>query len=229
MRVLIVEDEPKMAALIRRGLTEEGLAADIAGTAEDAIWMAKATGYDAIVLDIMLPGQSGIVACRRLREDEVWTPILLLTALDAVEDRVVGLDAGADDYLVKPFAFPELLARLRAVTRRSPAPRPAVLQVADLRLDPAARRVWRGDVEVPLSPKEFSLLEALMRRPGQVLTRLHLLESAWDDGYENRSNVVDVYLRYLRDKVDRPFGVISLETVRGAGYRLRADGGRPPG
>jgi two-component system OmpR family response regulator len=229
MRVLIVEDEPKMAELIRRGLTEEGLAADVAGTAEDAIWMAKATGYDAIVLDIMLPGQSGIAACRRLRDDDVWTPILLLTALDAVEDRVMGLDAGADDYLAKPFAFPELLARLRAVTRRFAVPRPPVLQVADLRLDPAARRVWRGNVEVSLSPKEFALLEALMRRPGQVLTRLHLLESAWDDGYENRSNVVDVYLRYLRDKVDRPFGVASLETVRGAGYRLRADGGRPSG
>ncbi len=221
MRILIVEDETKMAALLRRGLREEGLAADVARTGDDAVWMAKATEYDAIVLDVMLPGVDGFGVCRRLREAGTWTPVLMLTARDAVEDRVGGLDAGADDYLTKPFSFAELLARLRSLTRRAPAERPAVVEVGDLRLDPATRRVWRGDVEVKLSAKEFALLETFMRRPGEVLSRFYLLEHCWDLGYENRSNVVDVHIRALREKIDRPFGLESLETVRGAGYRLR--------
>jgi two-component system, OmpR family, response regulator len=225
MRVLIVEDEVKMASLIRRGLREEGMSADVAVKGEDALWMAGSTSYGAIVLDVMLPGINGFETCRRLREEGVWAPVLMLTARDAVEDRVAGLDGGADDYLTKPFSFAELLARLRALVRRGPVERPAVLTVGDLHLDPAGRRAWRGDSDISLSAKEFALLETFMRRPGEVLDRLQLLEHAWDYNYENRSNVVDVYVRYLREKVDRPFGVESLETVRGAGYRLRADGG----
>lgn len=212
-----------MASLLRRGLLEEGHAADVARTGEDALWMARAVSYDAIVLDLMLPGLDGFDVCRRLRASEVWTPVLMLTARDGVDDRVTGLDAGADDYLTKPFSFAELLARLRSLARRGAAERPAVLEVGDLRLDPAARRVWRGEVEVTLSAKEFAVLEAFMRHPGDVLSRYQLLEHAWDHAYENRSNVVDVYVRYLRDKIDRPFGRRSLETVRGAGYRLRLD------
>ena len=226
MRVLVVEDDPKMAGLLRRGLREEGAAVDVAERGEDAVWMAGSTEYDAIVLDVLLPGIDGFEACRRLRADGVWAPVLLLTARDAVEDRIAGLDGGADDYLTKPFAFGELLARLRALARRGPVARPAVVEVGDLRLDPATRRVWRGSAEIALSPREFALLEYFMRRPGEALSRFALLEHAWDGAYENRSNVVDVYVRYLREKVDRPFGVQGLETVRGHGYRLREDGGR---
>ena len=225
MRALVVEDEVKMAALIRRGLVEEGYAADVARTGEEALWMARATPYDAIVLDVMLPGRNGLEVCRSLRESGVWSPILMLTARDGVEDKVSGLDSGADDYLSKPFSFAELLARLRALTRRGPSERPAVLEVGTLRLDPATRQAWRGEAEVDLSTKEFALLETFMRNPGHVLTRLDLLEHVWDYGYENRSNVVDVYVRYLRAKIDRPFGADSIETVRGVGYRLRRDGG----
>jgi two-component system OmpR family response regulator len=221
MRVLVVEDDVKMAVLVRRGLREEGLAADVAIRGEDALWMAKATEYDAVVLDVMLPGLDGFKTCRRLRDGGVWTPVLMLTARDAVEDRVAGLDSGADDYLPKPFSFDELLARLRAITRRGPVERPTILSVGDLRLDPATHRVWRGEAEIALSRKEFALLEAFMRRPGHVLSRFELLERAWDYEYENRSNVIDVYVRYLREKVDRPFGADSVETVRGVGYRLR--------
>jgi two-component system OmpR family response regulator len=224
VRVLVVEDEPRMASLIQRGLVGEGLAADVAASGEDGLWLAESHDYDAIVLDVMLPGIDGFETCRRLRAAGVWAPVLMLTARDAVEDRVAGLDKGADDYLVKPFAFAELLARLRALARRGTEERPNVLQVGDLTLDPAARLVRRGDEEIRLSAKEFSLLETFMRRPGEVLSRLHLLEHAWDFAYENRSNVVDVYIRHLRRKIDEPFGRRSLETVRGAGYRLRADG-----
>ncbi len=225
MRVLIVEDEIKLAGLIRRGLRDDGLAADVAVKGEDALWMAGATEYDAIVLDVMLPGIDGFEVCRRLRADGVWAPVLMLTARDSVEDRVLGLDGGADDYLAKPFSFAELAARLRALARRGPVERPSVLRAGNLHLDPASRRAWRGDVDLALSAKEFALLETFLRRPGQVLDRFQLLEHAWDYEYENRSNVVDVYVRYLREKVDRPFGVESIETVRGAGYRMRADGG----
>jgi two-component system OmpR family response regulator len=225
MRVLVVEDELRMASLIRRGLLAEGQAADVAPSGEDALWMAGAHDYDAIVLDVMLPGITGFETCRRLREAGVWAPVLMLTARDAVEDRVAGLDTGADDYLVKPFSFAELLARLRALARRGEPERPCLLSVGDLTLDPATREVRRGDEDIPLSAKEFALLETFMRRPGEVLSQFQLLEHAWDYDYENRSNVVEVYIRYLREKVDRPFDVKSLETVRGAGYRLRADGG----
>jgi two-component system OmpR family response regulator len=221
MRILVVEDSLKMANLLRRGLVEEGHAVDVARTGTDAVWMAQAAEFDAIVLDVMLPELDGIEVSRRIREAGVWAPVLMLTARDAVEDRIAGLDAGADDYLPKPFSFAELLARLRALVRRGAAERPTVLEVGDLRLDPATRQAWRGDTEVHLSAKEFALLETFMRRPGQVLSRYQLLEHAWDYAYENRSNVVDVYVRYLRDKVDRPFGRSSLETVRGVGYRLR--------
>ena len=226
MRVLIVEDEVKMASLIRRGLREDGMAADVAIKGEDALWMAGSTDYDAIVLDVMLPGMDGFDVCKRLRAEGVWSPVLMLTARDAVDDRVQGLDTGADDYLTKPFSFSELYARLRALARRGPVERPTVLEVGDLHLDPSSKRVWRGKKDISLSAKEFSLLETFMRRPGQVLDRFQLLEHAWDYEYENRSNVIDVYVGYLRQKVDRPFGVASIETVRGAGYRLRADGGR---
>jgi two-component system, OmpR family, response regulator len=220
VRVLIVEDEPRMASLVSRGLTGEGLAADVAATGEDALWMAQAADYDAIVLDVMLPGLDGFATCRQLRDAGVWAPVLMLTARDSVEDRVTGLDTGADDYLVKPFAFAELLARLRALMRRGDSERPTVLEVDDLRLDPATHRVRRGSTDVSLSAKEFALLETFMRRPGEVLSRLYLLEHAWDFAYENRSNVVDVHIRRLRAKIDAPFGLCSLETVRGAGYRL---------
>jgi two-component system OmpR family response regulator len=225
VRVLIVEDEPKLAALLRRGLTGEGMAADVAGRGEDALWRAEATDYDAIVLDVMLPGLDGFEVCRRLRAAEVWTPVLMLTARDGVRDRITGLDAGADDYLVKPFAFAELLARLRALSRRGRRARPTVLTAGSLRLDPAARRVWRGAVEIDLTAKELALLEVFLRRAGDLLSRFDLLEAAWDYEYENRSNIIDAYVRRLRDKIDRPFGLDSLETVRGSGYRLREDGG----
>ncbi len=225
MRILIVEDDEKLAGLLRRGLVEEGHGADVAARGEDALWMAGASPYDAIVLDVMLPGIDGFEVCRRLRDDDVWAPVLMLTARDAVPDRVAGLDGGADDYLTKPFSFAELLARLRSLARRGPVERPAVIEVGELRLDPATRQVWRGATEIELSVKELALLEAFMRRPGLVLSRYDLLEHAWDSSYENRSNVIDVYVRYLREKIDRPFGVSSLETIRGAGYRLRADGG----
>jgi two-component system OmpR family response regulator len=226
VRVLIVEDEVKMAGLIRRGLRDDGIAADVAIKGEDALWMAAATEYDVIVLDVMLPGMDGFEVCRRLRADSVWAPVLMLTARDAIDDRVQGLDTGADDYLVKPFSFAELAARLRALARRGPIERAPVLLAGDLHLDPSSRRVWRAGTDISLSAKEFALLETFMRRQGQVLDRFQLLEHAWDGEYENRSNVVDVYVRYLRQKIDRPFGVESIETVRGAGYRLRADGGR---
>jgi len=222
VRILVAEDELKLAALLRRGLVEEGHAVDLAPTGDDAFARATAVAYDALVLDVMLPVIDGIEVCRRLREAGVWTPVLMLTARDAVEDRVAGLDAGADDYLAKPFAFDELLARLRALVRRGRPERPVVLEIGDLRLDPASRRAWRGDVELELSAKEFSLLETFVRFPGQVLSRQQLADHAWDDGFEHRSNVIDVYVRYLREKVDRPFGLCSLETVRGIGYRLRA-------
>jgi two-component system OmpR family response regulator len=223
MRVLVVEDERKLGELLRRGLGEEGYAADLADRGEEALWMVKAVDYDVIVLDVMLPGADGFEICRRMRGSGVWAPVLMLTARDAVDDRVSGLDAGADDYLTKPFAFEELLARLRALTRRAPAERPPVLEVGDLRLDPAAHRAWRADHELELSAKEFALLELFMRRPGMTLSRTQLLDGAWDIAFESRSNVIDVYVRYLREKIDRPFGRHSIETIRGVGYRLCAE------
>ena len=225
MNVLVVEDEVKMAALIRRGLGEEGLTVDVAESGEKALGLTRASTYDAIVLDVMLPGIDGFETCRSLRAEGVWTPVLILTARGALDDRVAGLDGGADDYLTKPFSFVELLARLRALVRRGEIERPSVIEVGDLRLDPAAHQAWRGEEEISLSAKEFSLLGVFMRRPGHVLTRSQLLDQAWEYDFEHRSNVIDVYIRYLRRKIDVPFGVKSLETVRGAGYRLRKDGG----
>jgi two-component system OmpR family response regulator len=226
VRVLVVEDDARMAAAIRRGLRGDGLVADIVDNGEQALLLARATNFDAVVLDVMLPGADGFEVCRRLRAAGVWAPVIMVTARDAVEDRVRGLDAGADDYLTKPFSLAELLARLRALARRGPVQRPTVLSAGDLRLDPAARRVWRGETELDLSAREFALLETFIRSPGRVFSQFELLEAAWDMGYEQRSNVVEVYVGYLRQKIDRPFGVRSLETVRGLGYRLRRDGGR---
>jgi two-component system OmpR family response regulator len=226
MRVLIVEDKVKLAGQLWRALRGEGMAADIAVRGEDALWMTAATDYDAVVLDVLLPGIDGFETVRRLRAEGQWVPVLMLTALGTIEDRVAGLDGGADDYLTKPFDLRELSARLRALVRRDPVERPAVVEVGDLRLDPAARRVWRGGREIELAEKPFALLEAFMRRPGVTLTRFELLESVWDGSYENRSNVVDQHVRVLRDRIDRPFGVTSIETVRGRGYRLRENGGR---
>jgi two-component system OmpR family response regulator len=221
MRVLVVEDETRMARLLKRGLEEEGHAVDVAGDGPDGLWMATENPYAAIVLDIMLPGFDGFEVCRRLREAGVWTPVLMLTARDAVGDRVRGLDVGADDYMVKPFSLLELAARLRALARRDDRARPAVLGEGDLKLDPAAKRAWRGQTELQLSPKEFSLLELFLRHPGVVLTRTQILEAAWDFAYDGTSNVVDQYVTYLRRKIDVPFGRHDIETVRGMGYRLR--------
>jgi two-component system OmpR family response regulator len=223
--VLLVEDDVRMAAAVRRALKGAGVVADVAVKGSDALWMVRSAEYDAVVLDVMLPDIDGFETCKRLRADSVWVPIIMLTARDAVDDRVRGLDGGADDYLTKPFSLAELLARLRALVRRGPVERPTVIEVGDLRLDPAGRQVWRGEVEITLSAREFALLEVFMRAPGQVFSQLQLLDAAWDFGYEHRSNVVEVYVRYLRTKIDRPFGVESLETVRGMGYRLRKDGG----
>ena len=212
-----------MAALLHRGLQERGSLADVASSGEDALWMAASAPFDVLVLDVMLPGIDGFETCRRLRQRGIWTPVLMLTARDAIEDRVAGLDGGADDYLVKPFSFSELMARLRSLARRASRERPAVLALGDLRLDPATRAVSRRGVPIELSAKEFTLLETFMRHPGDVLSRLQLLESAWEYGYEHRSNVVDVYVRHLRAKIDRPFDTDSIETIRGVGYRLRRD------
>jgi two-component system OmpR family response regulator len=209
-----------MAGLLRSGFEKHGLVADVTLRGEDALWMAGTTRFDVLILDVMLPGIDGFETCRRLRADGVSAPILMLTARDGIGDRVTGLTDGADDYLIKPFSFAELLARVRALARRPPEQRPAMLQVGDLRLDPTGRRVWRGSAELSLSAKELLLLEAFMTRPGEVLSRLDLLESAWDHAYENRSNVVDAYIKRLREKIDRPFGRRTLQTVRGSGYRL---------
>jgi two-component system, OmpR family, response regulator len=223
MRILVVEDEVKMAGLLKRGLSEEGYAVDVAPNGEEGVWLGTENDYDAIVLDVMLPDVGGFDVCRRLRERSRWAPVLLLTARDAVLDRVAGLDAGADDYLTKPFSFAELLARVRALIRRGAGERPTVLRVGDLSLDPAARRVRRGGQDIELTNKEFTLLEFLMRHPGEVLSRTRIIEHVWDFAYDGGSNVVDVYVRYLRSKVDRPFRKRSIETVRGAGYRLHDD------
>jgi two-component system, OmpR family, response regulator len=221
MRVLVVEDEARMARLLKRGLEEEGHAVDVAGDGPEGLWLATENNYAAVVLDVMLPGFDGFELCRKLRAAGVWSPVLMLTARDAVDDRVRGLDAGADDYLVKPFSLLELAARLRALVRRDDRARPAVLAEGDLKLDPASKRAWRGRTELQLSPKEFALLELFLRHTGTVLTRSQILEAAWDFAYDGTSNVVDQYVTYLRRKIDVPFGRHDLETVRGMGYRLR--------
>jgi two-component system OmpR family response regulator len=224
MRLLVVEDELRMSELLARGLREEGYAVDVAHDGTEGLWLAGEQDYDAIVLDVMLPGIDGFEVCRRLRSMERWSPILLLTARDALDDRVGGLDAGADDYLTKPFSFEELAARVRALVRRGAAVRPAVVEVGELRFDPATHRAWRRDTELELSPKEMALLEFFLRHPGDVLTRTRILEHVWDFAYDGGSNVVDQYVAYLRRKVDKPFGRDDIETVRGVGYRLRESG-----
>ena len=210
-----------MSRLLKRGLEEEGHAVDLAGDGPEGLWLATENPYAAIVLDVMLPGFDGFELCRKLRAAGVWVPVLMLTARDAVNDRVRGLDAGADDYMVKPFSLLELAARLRALVRRDDRARPVMLTEGDLKLDPASKRAWRGRTELQLSPKEFSLLELFLRHPGTVLTRSQILDAAWDFAYDGTSNVVDQYVTYLRKKIDVPFGRHDLETVRGMGYRLR--------
>jgi two-component system, OmpR family, response regulator len=225
VRLLVVEDEERLAALLRRALEREGYAVDVAPNGLEALWYGREHDYDAIVLDVMIPPPDGFEVVRRLRESDRWAPVLLLTARDQVTDRVTGLDAGADDYLTKPFALRELAARVRVLTRRALPARPSVLRVDDLTLDQATHRVRRDDQEIALSPKEYALLLELMRHPGQPLSRGHLIEHVWDFAFDAGSNVVDVYIGYLRDKLDRPFGVRSIETVRGVGYRI-GDAGR---
>ena len=221
--MLVVEDDLRMGELLKRGLEEEGHAVDVASDGPNGLWMASEFPYAAIVLDVMLPGFDGFELCRRLREAGRWTPVLMLTARDEVGDRVRGLDVGADDYLMKPFSFLELAARLRSIVRRDDRPRPVVLQVGDLRLDTSTKRAWRGEDELRLSPKELSILELFLRHPGAVLSRSQIIGAAWDFAYEGTSNVVDQYAKYLRDKIDVPYGRHDLETVRGLGYRLRSE------
>lgn len=221
MRLLVVEDEVKLAALLKRGLAEEGYAVDVASDGKQAKWLVAESAYEAIVLDVLLPDENGFDVCAELRRSGCWSPVLILTALDGVSDRIKGLDAGADDYLAKPFAFEELLARLRALTRRESGERPVVLQVADLSLNPATHYVQRGNSGIELTRKEFALLEYFMRHVGEVLSRTTLIEHVWDFAFDSDSNVVDVYVRYLREKIDRPFNTDSIETVRGVGYRFR--------
>ena len=221
MRLLVVEDEPKLARFIEQGLTEESFLVDVARDGEAALERAARTAYDLVILDLMLPGIDGFAVCRAIRSGGADTPILVLSSRGSVQDRVKGLELGADDYLTKPFAFAELFARVRSITRREPAARPTTLNVADLELDPATHEVRRGEVMIELSPTEYALLEYFMRHPGQVLSRTQILEHVWDFAYDGTSNVVDVYVRYLREKIDRPFAIESLRTVRGAGYVLR--------
>jgi two-component system OmpR family response regulator len=225
MRLLVAEDEARLALLLKRGFEQQGYCVDVTGDGAEAQWLATEADYDAIVLDVMLPSADGLEVTRRLRAEGRWAPVLLLTARDGIDDRVAGLDAGADDYLVKPFSFAELAARVRALVRRGRVERSAVLEVGDLRLDPACRQAWRGQTELQLSPKEFALLELFMAHPGEVVTRTRILEHVWDFAYDPASNVVDQYVGYLRRKIDRPFGREDLETVRGFGYRLRGPEG----
>lgn len=224
MRVLVVEDEVNLAASLERGLEAEGFAVDLAHDGVDGLWRAQEVAYDVIVLDLMLPGKNGFQVCRELRAAEVWTPILILTAKDGELDETEALDTGADDYLTKPFSHLVLVARLRALLRRGAPARPAVIEIGDLRLDPGSRRVWRGDVEVALTARELSVLEHLVRHAGQVVSKRDVLDHVWDDDFEGDPNIVEVYVRYLRKKVDIPFGRSSIETVRGSGYRFAADG-----
>jgi two-component system OmpR family response regulator len=221
MRVLVVEDEDKLAGILGKWLREEGIVADIIERGEDAIWMAGATDYDVIVLDLMLPGIDGFETCRRLRMSGIESPILMLTARDTVEFRIAGLDCGADDYLTKPFDLGELGARLRALARRAPSGPAEVLRVGDLRLDADTHVVRRGETEIPLTTQELHLLKVFMRHPGELLSRQRLMDAAWDGEREQHSNLISVYIRYLREKIDRPFGVETIETIRGAGYRLK--------
>jgi DNA-binding response OmpR family regulator len=225
VRVLVVEDEERLAEGLRKGLDAEGFATDVATNGTDGLWMAREHAYDAIVLDILLPGLNGYLVCSTLRDEGIWTPILMLTAKDGEFDEAEALDTGADDFVTKPFSYVSLVARLRALIRRGAAERPAVLEAGDLRLDPGARRAWRGDVEVRLTAREMALLEFLMRRSGDVVSKIEILDHVWDGSFEGDLNIVEVYIRHLRNKLDRPFGRAAIETVRGEGYRLEAGGG----
>ena len=224
---MVVEDSAKMAGLLKKGLERQGYAVDAVVSGQDAVWMATENPYDAIVLDVMLDAGAapidGFEVCRRLRGADRWAPVLMVTARDAVRDRVHGLDVGADDYLIKPFSLDELLARLRALMRRNAEERPAILAVGDLSLDPARHEVRRGTSAIDLTPTEFALLEFLMRRAGDVLTRSTLIQHVWDFAFDGDPRIVNVYIRSLRDKIDRPFGRACLETVRGLGYRIQDD------
>lgn len=223
MRVLVVEDDPAMASLLQRSLSKQGYVVTLARNGTDALWQAAEGTFDAVVLDAMIPAPDGFEVCRQLRADACWAPVLMLTARDSITDRVRGLDAGADDYLTKPFALAELHARLRALIRRDPGERPVQLRCGDLVLDPASREVHRGSQPITLSPRQFALLHELLQHPGQPLSRTHLLDQVWDFAHGGDSNVVDVYIAYLRKKIDRPFDRNSLQTVRGVGYRLVDD------
>ncbi|MBA2365857.1 MAG: response regulator transcription factor [Actinobacteria bacterium] len=225
MRVLVVEDEKALATGLKRGLEAEGFAVDVAINGTDGLWLGRENTYDAIVLDIMLPEINGFQICSTLREENIWTPILMLTAKDGELDEAEALDSGADDYLAKPFSYVVLLARIRALLRRDVRERPAVLEAGDLKLDPASRRCWRADREVTLTPREFSLLEFLLRRKGEALAKSEILAHVWDFDFEGDPNIVEVYIRHLREKLDRPFKRDALQTVRGSGYRLDAQGG----
>ncbi len=225
MRVLVVEDEARLADAIRRGLVAEGFVVDVQATGPDGLWAAQSSTYDVIVLDIMLPGLNGYDVCRRIREGENWTPVIMLTAKDGDLDQVDAFDLGADDYLTKPFAFAVLVARLRALVRRGAPARPVILTAGDLQLDPAAAIVRRGETPIMLTPREFGLLHFLMRRTGEVVSKADILQNVWDAYYEGDDNVVEVYVGYLRRKIDHPFNRHAIETMRGMGYRLAADGG----
>jgi len=225
VRVLVVEDEKRLAAGLKKGLEAEGFATDVALNGTDGLWMARENPYDAIVLDILLPGMNGYQVCATLRDEGVWIPILMLTAKDGEYDVAEALDTGADDYVTKPFSFVVLVARLRALIRRGAGERPAVLEAGDLRFDPGPRRAWRADVEVELTAREAALLEFLLRRKGDVVSKREILDHVWDYGFEGDPNIVEVYVGHLRNKLDRPFGRATLETLRGAGYRLADDGG----
>jgi len=225
MRVLVVDDEARLADGVRRGLEAEGWAVDVAHDGVDGLWHAREFGYDAIVLDLMMPGLSGWAVCAQLRADGDWTPVLMLTAKDGEWDQVEALDAGADDYVTKPFSHPVLVARLRALVRRGARERPAVLTLGDLVVDPAARTVSRASTPVELTSREFAVLEFLARRAGEVCSKRDVIENVWDVDFDGDPNIVEVYVGHLRRKVDRPFGRTAIETVRGAGYRLAADGG----
>ncbi|MDT0182190.1 response regulator transcription factor [Microbacterium sp. KSW4-11] len=225
MRVLVVDDEVRLADGVRRGLEAEGFAVDVAHNGVDGLWRARETRYDAIVLDLMMPGMSGWKVCEALRAEENWTPVLMLTAKDGEWDQVDALDAGADDYVTKPFSYPVLVARLRALIRRGGVERPVALEAGDLHVDPAARRVRRGDTAVELTSREFAVLLHLIRHKGQVVSKRDLIAGVWDDDFDGDPNIVEVYVGHLRRKLDRPFDRNAIETVRGAGYRLAADGG----
>jgi len=225
MRVLVVEDETRLAEGLRRGFEAEGFSVDVAATGTDGLWLARENEYSVIVLDIMLPGLSGYRVCETLRAEKNWTPILMLTAKDGEWDQVEALDTGADDYLTKPFSYAVLLARVRALLRRGGGERPSVLEAGDVRLDPASREVWRGEVPIEVTAREFAVLEYLIRRKGEVVSKREVLDGVWDSDFEGDSNIVEVYVRHLRNKLDRPFDRAAIETLRGAGYRLATNGG----